>query len=104
MTLVSPPKNGGLISTRSFIPHACHSSIGVFAAVTVATASLIPGTLAAEMMDETVTTNDELFVEHPSGAMGVRIKVEINGENIVLRESGFLRTARKIFEGSVFIK
>ena len=104
MTLVSPPKNGGLISTRSFIPHACHSSIGVFAAVTVATASLIPGTLAAEMMDEAVTTDDELFVEHPSGAMGVRIKVEINGENIVLRESGFLRTARKIFEGSVFIK
>ena len=48
--------------------------------------------------------DDELFVEHPSGAMGVRIKVEINGENIVLRESGFLRTARKIFEGSVFLK
>ena len=104
MTLVSPPKDGGLISTRSFIPHVCHSSIGVFAAVTVATASLIPGTLASEVMDEAVTTNDELFVEHPSGAMGVRIKVEINGENIVLRESGFLRTARKIFEGSVFVK
>ena len=51
-----------------------------------------------------VYTNDELFVEHPSGAMGVRIKVEINGENIVLRESGFIRTARKIFEGSVFVK
>ena len=33
--------------TRSFIPHECHASIGVFAAVTVATACVLPGSPAA---------------------------------------------------------
>ncbi|HEY7644747.1 MAG TPA: 4-oxalomesaconate tautomerase, partial [Hyphomicrobiales bacterium] len=33
MTMVSPPRAGGTISTRTFIPHRCHSSIGVLGAV-----------------------------------------------------------------------
>jgi 4-oxalomesaconate tautomerase len=39
IALVAPPQAGGAICTRSFIPHECHASIGVFAAVTVATAA-----------------------------------------------------------------
>ncbi|MCC8601703.1 4-oxalomesaconate tautomerase, partial [Xanthomonas vesicatoria] len=42
MMLVAPPRNGGAISVRSFIPHRCHASIGVLGAVTVATACLLP--------------------------------------------------------------
>ena len=41
MTIVSHPKSGGIINTRTFIPHRCHSSIGVFGAITVATACLL---------------------------------------------------------------
>src|SRR5690606_33400835 len=33
MTMVSAPRAGGAIATRTFIPHRCHSSIGVLAAV-----------------------------------------------------------------------
>ena len=47
MTLVSAPLAGGAIATRSFIPHRVHASIGVLAAVTVATACLQPGSPAA---------------------------------------------------------
>ena len=43
MILVSAPVAGGTVSTRSFIPHRCHSGIGVFAAVTVATACTLDG-------------------------------------------------------------
>ena len=42
MTLVSAPKQGGVISTRTFIPHRCHASIGVLGAVSVATACALP--------------------------------------------------------------
>jgi len=35
IALVAPPRAGGSLCTRSFIPHECHASIGVFAAVTV---------------------------------------------------------------------
>ena len=48
MTLVSAPFAGGAISTRSFIPHRVHASIGVLAAVSVATASRQPGRRAGE--------------------------------------------------------
>ena len=43
MTLISAPRAGGAISTRSFIPHVCHDAIGVLAAVTVATACVLDG-------------------------------------------------------------
>jgi len=103
MTLVSKPKNGGIISTRSFIPHRCHSTIGVFAAVTVATACLIPGTPAAEIANNPSNKNDRMLIEHPSGGMDVDIELETNGRDINIKRSGFLRTARKLFEGEVFV-
>src|SRR5699024_10730314 len=46
MTLVAPPVSGGVISTRSFIPHRVHESIGVLAAVTVPPAWVMEGSLA----------------------------------------------------------
>ena len=49
MTMVAPAANGGAFMTRSFIPHRCHDTIGVFAAVSAATAALLPGSPAAEM-------------------------------------------------------
>ncbi len=103
MTLVSAPKSGGVISTRSFIPHRCHPTIGVFAAVTVATACLIPGTPAAEIAGDLSAVGSELVIEHPSGALAVDIEVEQKDGEIELKRSGFLRTARKLYEGTVFI-
>ncbi len=97
MTLVSAPKAGGVISTRSFIPHRCHASIGVFAAVTVASACLVEGSPAAALA---VLPEDGRFViEHPSGAAEVLIEVDDAGE---VTGAGTLRTARKLFDGLVF--
>ena len=102
MTLVSNPKNGGMVSTRSFIPHRCHSTIGVFAAVSVATACLIPGTTASEIAKIPKSAN-KMIIEHPSGGMDVDMEIEINTNDINVKRSGFLRTARKLFEGEVFV-
>ena len=46
MSFVAPPKAGGAIMTRTFIPHRCHASIGVLGAVSVATACLLDGSPA----------------------------------------------------------
>ena len=104
MTLVSAPKNEGIISTRSFIPHRCHSTIGVFAAITVATACLIPDTPAADVSANLKSNGNRYLIEHPSGSMEVEIEIENQDGNIVCKRSGFVRTARKIFEGEVFLK
>ncbi len=51
MTMVSAPRHGGAISTRTFIPHRCHSSIGVLGAVSVATACLLKQGPAASLAE-----------------------------------------------------
>jgi 4-oxalomesaconate tautomerase len=43
MMLVAPPRNGGAVTVRSFIPKRAHASVGVLGAVSVATACLIAG-------------------------------------------------------------
>ena len=49
MMLVAPPRHGGVVTVRSFIPHRAHASVGVLGAVSVATACLIEGSPAAEV-------------------------------------------------------
>ncbi|PJE26723.1 4-oxalomesaconate tautomerase [Pseudooceanicola marinus] len=97
MTLVSPPQAGGALATRSFIPHRCHASIGVFAAVTVASACLIEGSPAAALAQ--LPEDGRFRIEHPSGAAEVLIETDASGQ---INGAGTLRTARKLFDGRVF--
>lgn len=97
MTLVSPPNAGGAINTRSFIPHRVHATVGVLAAVTVATSCLVPGSVAEPMAD--VPTDGRFLIEHPTGAVEVFLDIAENGQ---VRGAGTIRTARKLFDGVVF--
>ena len=100
IALVAPPVAGGHISTRSFIPHECHASIGVFAAVTVATAAVLPGSPAARVAQIPAGRIKTLSVEHPTGEFSVRLEVE---GSAVLR-AGLLRTARLLFDGTAYAR
>ncbi|CDZ29719.1 4-oxalomesaconate tautomerase [Neorhizobium galegae] len=98
MTMVSAPRAGGAISTRTFIPHTCHDAIGVLGAVSVATACLLPEGPASELA--VIPDGDEklLSIEHPTGEMSV-IATMKDGE---VYRAAVLRTARKLFDGMVF--
>lgn len=97
MTLVSAPAAGGTINTRSFIPHRCHASVGVFAAVSVATACTLPGSPAAGLA--VLPADGRFVIEHPTGAAEVLIETDAGGAVIA---AGTLRTARKLMDGRVF--
>lgn len=99
MCLIAAPQAGGAISTRSFIPHRCHASIGVFGAVSVASACLIPGSVAAPLAQVTGDALQRLSVEHPSG----EFTVELHLDNGLPTRCGLLRTARLLFDGYVNI-
>jgi 4-oxalomesaconate tautomerase len=99
MMLVAPPRHGGAITVRSFIPHRAHASIGVLGAVSVATACLIKGSPAAEVASIPGGKRKTLSVEHPSGEMSCVIETDEAG-NVV--SAAILRTARKLMDGQVF--
>lgn len=45
--LIALPRQSGMVSTRTFIPHTVHEAIGVLVgAVSKATACLLPGSVA----------------------------------------------------------
>jgi 4-oxalomesaconate tautomerase len=83
VTLTAPPADGGTICTRTFIPARVHESIGVFGAISVATALVLRGAPAGRF-----------DVEHPSGHTLVEVEPGIR--------AGVVRTARKLFDGYVF--
>ncbi|WP_226575426.1 4-oxalomesaconate tautomerase [Acuticoccus sediminis] len=97
MTLVSAPVAGGAINTRSFIPHRCHATIGVFAAVSVATACTLPGSPAGGLAVR--PPDGRYLVEHPTGSLEVLVEEGTGGEVV---GAGLLRTARKLMDGRVF--
>ncbi|MCQ0969774.1 4-oxalomesaconate tautomerase [Paracoccus sp. TK19116] len=97
MTLVSAPMKGGAISTRSLIPHRVHATIGVFAAITVATACTLAGSPAARIAR--MPRDGRFAVEHPTGAAEVLLELDEDG---AVQRAGTLRTARKLFDGLVF--
>lgn len=102
MTLVSPPAHGGTINTRSFIPHVCHDSIGVLAAVTAATACVIEGTVAHDIAKVDSGPRVQVSVEHPAGEFSVELGLDPKNPQRVIT-SALLRTARLIMAGDVFV-
>jgi 4-oxalomesaconate tautomerase len=99
MMLVAPPRAGGAVCVRSFIPHRAHATIGVLGAVSVATACLIPGSPAAEVAVVPEGSRKTLSVEHPTGEMSCVLEVNPAGE---VTSAALLRTARKLMDGVVF--
>ncbi len=104
MCLVAPPRAGGAICTRNFIPHRVHEAIGVLGAVSVATACVTPGSVAAEVAGVAdVERVKELEIEHPTGFFTVAMDVALEDGAIRVRRSALLRTARKLMSGAVFV-
>lgn len=99
MTMISAPRAGGAISTRTFIPHSCHKTIGVLGAVSVATACLIEGTPAHKLAETGQGALRTLPVEHPAGEMTVVAKLDQAGN---VTSAAILRTARKLMDGEVY--
>ena len=96
MTLVSASPDA-VIGTRSFIPHRCHATIGVFAAVTVATACTLQGSPAGRLAS--LPDGNVFRIAHPTGAAEVILRRAPDG---TVTQAGTLRTARKLFDGRVF--
>jgi 4-oxalomesaconate tautomerase len=99
MMLVAPPRQGGAVTVRSFIPKRAHASIGVLGAVSVATACLVPGSPAADVASIPDGPAKTLSIEHPTGEMSCVLTL---GEDGAVETAALLRTARKLMDGHVY--
>jgi 4-oxalomesaconate tautomerase len=98
MCLVAAPAHGGSLSTRMFIPHRVHASIGVLAGVTVGTAAAVPGTVAARR----AAIDGVVRLEHPTGWYDVVIDASVTDGVVQVGRSGVVSTARLLMDGVVF--
>jgi len=103
MTLISLPRSGGQVMTRTFTPHKCHAAIGVLMAVTVGTACILPGSVACEIVRPREGSIQGLSIEHPSGEFSVELEVRQRGSGLTVLRSSLIRTARALFRGELLV-
>ena len=106
MTLISAARHGGLINTRTFIPHRVHEAIGVLGSVSVATACVLKGTVAHDLVQRDFADGSiEIVVEHPTGQFNVEMQVS-GSDNIAsfaVQRAALLRTARLLMRGEALV-
>ena len=101
--LIAPPQYGGVLTTRTFIPHVCHEAIGVLGAVSTATACLLKGSVTEGIAILSTGNTQSLSIEHPSGEFIVNLESRYKNEQLQVEKSGVIRTARLLSKGHVFI-
>ena len=105
MSLLAPARDGGLVATRTFIPHRVHESIGVLGAVSVATACMIEGSVAARIAglagDAPPTSRSTSSI--PAASSPSRWRSTAPRVELVVTKSALLRTARLLMSGDVHV-
>ncbi|MFG2126824.1 4-oxalomesaconate tautomerase [Streptomyces sp. NPDC048751] len=102
LTLLAPPRHGGAVTTRTFIPVRCHTAIGVLGAAGVAAGLRLDGGVGAEIatLDD---AGDLVRIEHPTGFLDIESSLDTTADGLPsARRTAVVRTARKIFDGTVF--
>ncbi|MFF3503984.1 4-oxalomesaconate tautomerase [Streptomyces sp. NPDC003247] len=102
LTLLAAPRAGGAVTTRTFIPVRCHTSIGVLGAASVAAGLQIEGGVGADLARLT-PGSDRIRIEHPTGFLDIESSLGATADGLPsARRTAVVRTARKIFDGTVF--
>nr|WP_107469785.1 4-oxalomesaconate tautomerase [Streptomyces mangrovisoli] len=102
LTLLAPPRDGGAITTRTFIPVRCHTSIGVLGAASVAAGLRVEGGVGEDLA-RLRPGDDRVRIEHPTGFLDIESGIGADAAGRpVARRTAVVRTARKIFDGTVF--
>lgn len=102
--LLSPPSGQEGICSRYFTPWAAHTSHAVTGALCVATACLIPGTVAARVYQGAAGGRIQAgpqkeVIEHPAGIIEVEMELLDRDGRITIPEAAFIRTAAALFKG-----
>jgi len=101
--LVAPPRAGGTIATRYFMPWDTHPTMAVTGSQCLASCALTPGTVAEGLVDRPDTSPANVVLEHPSGTIEVLVDFSAGANGFELQSAGLVRTARKLADGHVYV-
>jgi 2-methylaconitate cis-trans-isomerase PrpF len=102
--IVAEPAGGQGIAARYFTPLACHEAMAVTGGICIATACMLPGTVAEGLARVGSGERQTIPIEHPAGRMEAVISTRRAADGTVeVLGGGTLRTARKLMSGEVFI-
>ena len=101
--LVAAPRAGGTIASRDFVPFNCHATYSVTGSMALATACIMPGTVAHRLAKLKEGGRQLIGIEHPGGTLEVEVFARQVGGKFELEEANLLRTCRKLFEGQICI-
>ncbi len=103
IALLAKPRNGGTISSRYFVPDACHKAHPVTGTVCIASACAIPGTVASRIAPLPTAPQGMVRIEHPSGMIAIDFDADLTGDPPLMRRAALVRTARRVFDGHVHV-
>jgi len=101
--VLSPPRAGGAVTARYFMPWACHPSMAVTGAQCLASCVLTPGSIAEGIAQPPGGSPAIVRIEHPMGEIEVTVDAETGPEGFRLRSAGLVRTARLLARGEVMV-
>ncbi len=101
--IIAPPRQGGSITSRYFVPDTCHAAHAVTGAICVASSTLLPGSVADGIAKVTDSQQQNIIIEHPSGKLEISLVIHQEGSEIVIERAGVIRTARLLFSGHVYV-
>jgi 2-methylaconitate cis-trans-isomerase PrpF len=101
--LIGKTNDWRLINSRYFTPHVCHSAHAATGAVGIAIAALINGTVVFHESTK-IENKNHISIAHPSGKIEISVDYNSNRHGFEkITNASLIRTAKKIFEGQVFL-
>ncbi len=101
--IVSKPRNGGSINARYMVPHKCHATFPLVGSQCLAASIVRRGTVTEDIAETSRDKRQTINIEHPVGTLATLIEYSGTREAPEIRGIGFVRTARKLMQGEVFI-
>jgi 4-oxalomesaconate tautomerase len=103
VTIIAPPRNGGTVTGRYFVPHDTHAAFAVTGSMCMATCAVLKGSVCDGISQPPPGDDREILIEHPSGVIDVALVTRGEGPAMEVVSGGAMRTARKIMDGTVFV-
>ena len=93
------------LKVRMLFMNTCHHSVAGTGTMCTSAASRIPGSVVNQVIGEAAAKREDLRLAHPLGVteVGVVSRPANNEMGVEFERLGFMRTARKIMDGTVYV-